>query len=216
MKGMLLKDLLVLRKVARFYILFLCFYGVLCLIGAFDISFIITFSQLMLMMLPLSACALDEQSKWDRYAISLPLGRRGIVGGRYLFVLVLALFALVFSLAASALMVALGKADLTTCLLTTLVSTAVGLLIISILLPLCYKLGSERARPYLFAIVGVPFVAFFLLAKAGLLDGLDLSFLDRLQPPALVGAFSLLPLAALAALGVSYAVSCRIMEHKEF
>lgn len=216
MRGMLLKDLLVLRKTVRFYVLFLLFYAGLTLIGAFDASFVITFAQVMLMMLPLSVCAYDEQAKWDRYAMSLPLGCRGVVGGRYLLVLVLSLFALAFSLITALVLSLMGKADLLTCLATALVSTAVGLMIVSILIPLCYKLGVERARPYLFAIVGIPFVAIFLLAKAGALAALDLSFLNRMAPPATLGVFALLLVAALAGLAVSYLVSCRIMEHKEF
>ena len=81
------------------------------------------------------------------------------------------------------------------------------------MLPVVYQLGPERARPFLFAVTFLPFILLFLLAKA---DILDLSFLDRLQPSQAAAGFALVPLAALAGLAVSFLVSCRVAERKEY
>ena len=47
-------------------------------------------------------------------------------------------------------------------------------------------------------------------------DALDLSFLNRMPETMLVGAFSLTALMPLLGLGLSYLISCRIIEGKEF
>ena len=99
---------------------------------------------------------------------------------------------------------------------TLMVSTAIGLLIPTILLPLSYKLGAERARPYLYAIIFIPIIAVVLLAKAGVLDMSMLKGMDLLAPVALAGGAALLPLAGLAGLFVSYLISCRVAAGKGY
>ena len=91
-----------------------------------------------------------------------------------------------------------------------------GLLVADILLPLCYKLGPERARPYMYLVVFLPVILLFGGAQLGMFDALDLSFLNRMPETMLVGAFSLTALIPLLGLGLSYLISCRIIEGKEF
>ncbi|KQM12631.1 hypothetical protein AOA80_01035, partial [Methanomassiliicoccales archaeon RumEn M1] len=62
-------------------------------------------------------------------------------------------------------------------LLTLMVSASIGLLVPAIILPLNYKLGAERARPYLYTVIFIPVIVVVLLSK---LDLLDLSALNAL------------------------------------
>ena len=215
MTGLIWKDFLVMRKALKSYVLLIGVYILLAYLDFFDYSFIITFIQVVLAVLPISAFAYDEQSKWDRYAMSLPLGRRGVVGARYLFVLALTLLTVAAGLAGTALYLA-RQSDPLEMFVTLMVSTAIGLLIPTILLPLSYKLGAERARPYLYAIIFIPVIALVLLAKAGVLDMSMLKGMDLLAPTALAGGSALLPLAGLALLFVSYLISCRVAAGKEY
>ena len=91
MTGLIMKDILVMRKALKSYLFIMVLYAVMAWLDILNFGFIITFIQVMLMVLPITAFAYDEQAKWDRYAMSLPLGRSKVVGARYLFVLVLAL-----------------------------------------------------------------------------------------------------------------------------
>ena len=91
MYGLIWKDFLVLRKTLRLYVLFLLGYLGMALLGIFDLTFVTTFCVVILMILPISAFSYDEFARWDRYARTLPLSSRQIVGGRYLFVLLLLL-----------------------------------------------------------------------------------------------------------------------------
>jgi len=216
MTGLILKDFLVLRKAILSYVGVIALYAVLAFLDIFQFSFIISFLQIMLMVLPLSAFAYDEQAKWDRYAMSLPLGRSAVVLARYLFVALLALLILAVGLVSASVLWLARLEDPVEFILTALVTAAIGLLIPSILLPLSYKLGAERARPYLYAIIFIPFIAIVLLSKAEIIDLSALKWINDLSPATLLGGAALLPLGSLAVLGVSCLVSCRIAAGKEY
>lgn len=216
MTGLVLKDILVMRKTLKTYILFLIFYALLAVIGVFDVSIITSMIQVIIMLLPISAFSYDEQAEWDRYAMALPLGRHCMVSARYLFALLMVLGAAAFGLAVCVFLAILNSGSLVESLATVLVSLGVGLLITDIILPLNYKLGPERARPYLYAIVFLPIIILFGSAKLGLFKGMDLSFLDRMSQTSVLAVFALVPLAALLAMGVSCLISCRILDGKEF
>ena len=55
-----------------------------------------------------------------------------------------------------------------------------------------------------------------LLAKADLLDFSALNALEDLPPAVLLGGVSLLPLAGVALLFLSYLISCRVAAGKEY
>ena len=136
MTGLMVKDFLVMRKSIKTYILFLAFYFVMAALGIFPISFITAMVQIIIMMLPLSAFSYDELSKWDRYAFSLPLGRRAVAGARYLFALSLALFAALFGLVSCLVLSGFfHDPNLVENCLTVMVSLGLGLLYCDILAP---------------------------------------------------------------------------------
>lgn len=216
MTGLVLKDILVMRKTLKTYVLFLIFYALLAVMGIFDVSIITSMIQVIIMLLPISAFSYDEQAEWDRYAMALPLGRRCVVSARYLFALLMVLGAAAFGLVVCVFLAILNSGSLAESLATVLVSLGVGLLITDIILPLNYKLGPERARPYLYAVVFLPIIILFGSAKLGLFEGMDLSFLNRMSQASVLAVFALVPLAALLAMGVSFLISCRILDGKEF
>ena len=214
MIGLVWKDLLVAKKTIRAYLLFLLFYFGMAAAGMFSITFVTSFLSVLVMLLPMSAFAYDEQARWDRYAMSLPLGRRAVVGARYLFSLMLALFASACGLLTCVLLFVLEKGELIENLSTVLSSLGIGIWLAAILLPLCYKLGPERARPYMYVVIFVPIIALFLAYRMGI--HIDLSFLDALPGVVFIGGIALFPLIGLAALGLSYLISCAIATGKEY
>ena len=217
MIGLVTKDFFVMRKALKSYLLIMVLYAVMAWLDILNYGFIITFIQVMLMVLPITAFSYDEQAKWDRYAMSLPLGRSKVVGARYLFVLALTLCTTALGLGGTTILTLVHEADAAEMLLTLEVSTTIGLLVPAIILPLCYKLGAERARPYLYAIIFIPVIVLFLAFRMGV--RIDASWLDRLalSSPGVLLALSSLPLlAALALMFVSYLISCRIAAGKEY
>ena len=211
MTGLVLKDILVLRKSLRTYLLFLIFYFIMALLDLFSIAFITAFVQVIVMILPMSSFAYDEQAKWDRYAMTLPLGRRAVVGAKYIFVVLMILVAAAFALLSCVALSITAAEPVEENLLSGVASLSVGLLAVELTLPLNYKLGAERARPFLFAIIFIPVILFVLATRAGWLDGLD-----QLSSDVVLPLLCLIPLLLLLGLPVSYLVSCRIVEQKEF
>ena len=211
MSGLVLKDMLVLRKSLKTYVLFLAFYVIMAVVGMFSISFITAFVQIIVMLLPMSSFAYDEQAKWDRYAVILPLDRRVMVRARYLFVILMLLVAAAFALLSCVALSITQAEPVAENLAAGLAALSMGLLAVDLTLPLSYKLGPERARPYLYAIIFIPVILLVLAGQMGWLKGLS----DLPEETALA-LFSVLPLIPLAGLPVSYLISCRVAEQKEF
>ena len=210
MSGLIWKDLMVLRKTLKTYGLFFLFYFLMAAVGLFNISFVTAVLQLIVIMLPMSAFAYDEQAKWDRYAIALPLGRRRVVAARYLFTLLMVLIAAAFSLLTCTVISITGSGLFLENLAAVLTTLGLGLLVADLLLPLNYKLGPERSRPYLYAIVFLPVIALVGAAQLGWLD-----WLDQVPESSVISLFALAALLPLLGFPVSWLVSCRIMERKE-
>ena len=210
MSGLIWKDLMVLRKTLKTYGLFFLFYFLMAAVGLFNISFVTAVLQLIVIMLPMSAFAYDEQAKWDRYAIALPLGRRRVVAARYLFTLLMVLIAAAFSLLTCTVISITGNGLFLENLAAVLTTLGLGLLVADLLLPLNYKLGPERSRPYLYAIVFLPVIA--LVGAAQLGWGV---WLDQVPESSVISLFALAALLPLLGFPVSWLVSCRIMERKE-
>lgn len=211
MTGLVLKDFLVLRKALRTYVLFLIFYLILAIVGLFSISFITAFVQIIVMILPMSSFAYDDLAKWDRYAMTLPLGRRAVVRAKYAFVLLMILVAAAFALLSCVALSITAAQPVEENLAAGVGALSVGLLAVDVTLPLNYKMGPERARPFLYAIIFIPVILIVLAARAGWLDNLE-----QLPPSVVLPLLGLIPLVILLGLPVSYLISCRVVEQKEF
>ena len=217
MTGLIMKDMLVSKRSLKAYLGIMLFYAVLTFLGVFSTAFVTAFVSVMLIMLPIGAFTYDEAAKWDRYAMALPLGRRAVVGARYCFTLLVTLVSLALALLSGVAVSITGQGSLTEVMVSAFATLATGLLVADILIPLCYKLGAERARPYLYAIVFIPIIVLFLAFRMGV--RIDASWLDRLaqsSPGALLALSALPLLAALALMFVSYFISCRIAANKEY
>jgi len=208
--GLVLKDLLVLRKTAKLYIAMLSFYLVLALAGVFSHAMLTGFVALFTMMLPISSFAYDELARWDKYAAALPVRRRGIVGSKYLLALLLGAIAGALILISSGLFWLLKDTAPGEVLLTGLACVAAGLLMNSILLPLLFKFGAEKGRLLTMAVLAV----IFLLGFGG---GKLLGYHEFPEmPPCLKTLFPLILAGVLIlALFVSYQVSLGIYRKKE-
>ena len=213
MTGLILKDALVLKKSLKSYLLLLAVYAVLTVTGLFSISFVAAFLEVIAMMLPMSAFAFDEQAHWDRYAAALPLCRRDLVAARSLFTLLVLLCAAAFGAAMCAVLSFSGDRDaVAECGMSIAVTLLLGVLALSVAMPLNYRLGPERARIALYVTLLLPVAALFVSVKGELWSGSQVTRLEEL-PPLLL----LLPLIFLAvvALILSYCCSCAVMERKE-
>ena len=93
-------------------------------------------------------------------------------------------------------------------ILLPLIFLAGSVLYLSILLPLVFQFGAEKSRLMMMLILMLPFSAAAIYEKTG---G-DFSSLTPPAPLLVIG----LPLALLSLLALSWWISCRIYERKEF
>ncbi len=192
MKGLIIKDILSLRKNIKMMGAMLLFFAVFAFIGN-DVTFVSGMATLLMTMLTVTTLAYDEASKWDRYALSLPITRKQLVLSKYLLTLLLALGGAVISL------IILLTASLTGNGISVIEALAtvyglfwVSLVFTGILLPLTYKFGVEKSRLFVFAIFGLPTLGVYFLHNAGVQmpDAAALTVLAWLSPFILAAVFT--------------------------
>lgn len=209
MTGLILKDLLILRKTLRSYLFMLIVYAGIAFTGVWSADIVGVLMVVMVMMLPMNVFAYDKQAKWDTYGLALPVGRTKTVAARYLCVLLLCLLSVGLTAILGVMLYAAGRVEepvefLVSCSVMGLMSVLVN----AIMLPFLYKFGPERARMMFFGIMG----GIVLLVVAALfpLGGLEwLKSLELAEPtPAQAAAIpAIAAVAGLALLAVSFLLS---------
>ena len=209
MTGLILKDLLILRKTLRSYLFMLIVYVGIAFTGVWSADIVGVLLVVMVVMLPMNVFAYDKQAKWDTYGLALPVGRTKTVAARYLCVLLLCLLSVGLTAILGVMLYAAGRVEepvefLVSCSVMGMMSVLVN----AIMLPFLYKFGPERARMMFFGIMG----GIVLLVVAALfpLGGLEwLKSLELAEPtPAQAAAIpAVAAVAGLALLAVSFLLS---------
>lgn len=211
MNGLLKKEFFVLRKQLRTWTLLFVLYAAIAVTGVWGPYILTTLVTVMTLMTPLSAFGYDQSTGWETFVATLPGGREKAVGARYLFCLLVDLAAAALALGLTLLLGLLGFADvaLDEAAASTLSCAAVALLMIAVALPLCYKLGVEKAR--------VVYMAVFLAAFGGGLALVNL-LSGRIALPAWLG-YALLAAVVpvlVVVMYLSYRTSVSILRKKEY
>lgn len=227
MKGLLYKDLSLIVSGYKFNFLYLLvFYG---LVTALTRLTFLSYALIFVVgMYASTTIAMDENSRWDAYARTLPVKPGQIVAVKYL----LTLFFLVVGVVLGALMTLLipGESAPTPgeVVLGLAAATLTTLVYYSLTIPLSYKFGSAKARSWvmiaLFTVIFLPMAVLVALPDS-VQDQID-SFLDGAGAAALSGGLSEMQASLLAALGmvllalaflaVSWAATTRIYANRKF
>lgn len=157
MKGLLLKDAYQVWYYAKMVVVagvVMMGAGVACMING--ANFFIVYAGFLMGMLPMTLLAYDQTSKFNEYSAALPVTKEQLVGCKY----IVGLCGLVLAEAFAA--VALGVAHLHwiavdgALIVSTLVQVGMTTLLGStILLPLSYRFGYEKAKYVFYLMVGV-------------------------------------------------------------
>lgn len=158
MKGLILKDLYLLKKYCR---------GFLIVIAAFLAAMMFSNSQneglfyslypcIFCSMVPITLLVYDERSRWNQYSAVMPYTKVQLVSSKYIIGLIVqaAVIPLIAALQAVS-MVRRGEfvfGDYMTMLFTDIV---ISFIIPSVCLPLVFKYGTEKGRIIYFIIVAV-------------------------------------------------------------
>ncbi len=141
MKALLLKDLYVLYKQMRYLLLVLILF---CILPTFSAT---AFSLLFMIMLPVTTISYDEHSKWNQLAKMMPYTTRQLVFSKYLLGYLGAGIIFLISLI-SQLVIHFSDptAIFADYLFTLILLLCVGLILLSVNLPLIFRFGPEKGR----------------------------------------------------------------------
>ena len=210
MSGLILKDLLVLRKQGKSYLLIIGIYMVLAFVGVFDYSILSTMMVVLTMMLPMATFSYDELARWDKFAAAMPVGRSGIVKAKYLMALAVIGGAGLLCFVVNIIVAMIDhEAQLGALMASLGGSLGAGLLINAAILPLLFKYGAEKSRSMMMVVMLVVFILVFGLITIAGEGGFALANAMTAVVPWL---------AALLVLGgfvVSYRISQKLYAQKE-
>ncbi|MBE5962931.1 MAG: ABC-2 transporter permease [Lachnospiraceae bacterium] len=164
MIGLLLKDLLSLKKQAVAYLAVAGFYAFLSFSNG-NFNFFGWMLILLSIMMPLTAIAFDERAKWDKYVLTMPVSKTQVIIEKYLLGFLLVLGALIIYTVFSALygIDILGKEFILVCA----VMIGIAFFFFSLLMPVTVKLGTEKARITMLAIIMIPTLIVMSIVKSG-------------------------------------------------
>ncbi len=206
MTGLLLKDLLSLKKAGSRIAVFMVMY-IIIFASSGNLTFLSAMITIIMTMFVLNTFAYDELCKWDYFALSLPVTKRQIVLSKYALAFLFALFGVLVSL-----LIYLSKGQINLEITATLcIVSAISLLISSVMLPLIFKLGTQKARIWMVLIFLLPSVGITLLGNLGWKLSTNVPVSNSTVETLIVLA---LP-AALIIFALSYFLSCNIFSRKE-
>lgn len=209
MTGLILKDLLVNKK----YILL---GGLVSIVYIFiEIDFVIPYIMLYCVMYILSTFAYDDQVNWDLYALTLPTTRNDIIYAKYILALLTSFLGILIGYIVSLFYVIIRNQEMSKERLYIIGSSwLISLIFNSIQLPLVIKLGAEKARFAILAIVFLPVVLVMGLNKMDMLGDVTLILLNlKKHINLLVYLISILTLICYV---ISIKISVLIYKKKEF
>ena len=150
MKGLIIKDLLMIKGNLKHILFLYILFFALTLQGSFDLSFMLVMVSVMLFM---STFSYDEYNKWDAYAITLPNGRNNIVKSKYVSTIIIIVVSTLITLMLSIIVGFIkNNLDLETTISTMLGSCFALVVLVGVLYPIIFKFGIEKGRIILFVV----------------------------------------------------------------
>lgn len=151
MKGLIVKDLLMLKNNFKMLGIFLIVYALLAIQGLFDFSFVLIF---MIIFSFISTFSYDDYNKWDMYAITLPNGRKNVVKAKYITTLILITLTTIIAIPLSISLNFINDPSINIfeTSISIILTNLVMLIIPTVLYPLIFKFGIEKARICFFVI----------------------------------------------------------------
>ena len=210
MLGLIKKDFLLIKANLKSMIIIFVIYIMLAFQGTFDVTFIIPIIGIMLFI---STFSYDDFNNWNSYAVTLPDGRRNVVRAKYIASIILTV---VLGIIALAIGIGISYIKTNAINLNEIISSLMGtalsnITIISLLYPIVFKFGATNGKIILFAVVfGI-----------GGIVALVSNFIDMTSVINMINGLEnysiiAIPIISVILLGISYLISNKIYQNKEF
>lgn len=218
MKGLLIKDFKLLKGQKQFFAAVLVVTFVFLMTNT-SFPFVISYITVMAGMLTLTTISYDEYENGMGYLFTLPISRKGYVREKYLFGFMTTVPVLAAVSAAAFLMSRVRHIDFPA---EEWVSAVLGSLLVitvmlSLLIPIDLKFGTERSRVVMMVVFGGSFVVICAAVKVFEFFGIDWKIwirrLDEMNLSVILAAFVM---ACGIIMAVSYLFSLRFMTKREF
>ncbi len=210
MLGLIKKDFLLIKANSKQMVIIFIVYLMLAFQGTFDATFIVPLIGIMLFI---STFSYDDFNNWNSYAVTLPDGRRNVVRAKYIASIILTVILGAVALAISAGISytktnSINVDEIMSSLMGTMLSNVI---IISLLYPIVFKFGATNGRIILFAVVfGIAGIGALI---AQFVDTTPIiNMINRLDSYSLIA----IPIISVILLGISYLISNKIYQNKEF
>ncbi len=215
MKGLIIKDLIVLKGQAKIPLLIVAVYLCFTFFSNDDMTMYHSMGTMIFSVLVITALAFDERSGWDKYSLTMPVGRNAQVYTKYLLSFLFPFIFLLFNLVVKQFL--FHGLTIDTAKSMVLV-TCIGVFYIALVLPLAFLLGTEKSRLLMMLIIFVPAIAIFAYIKlaSGTISSTAITSITTDFTNLFSKHFLFIPLVAIVMLLLSLLVSRGIYQRKEF
>ena len=167
---------------------------------------------LLSIMMPISSMSYDEAGQWYRYAFSLPIPRRTLVLSKYVLGFLVSLGGLVVSAIGNIIILALTNGEnALESWLAIIGFLELGVIFLSIIIPILFKYGVEKGRLFIVVIAVIPSLLVALLGSTLKTSGTLMPSAELLQ-----AILYSSPLFTLAIFLISFRISVGICRKKEY
>ena len=217
MKGLIIKDLCVLKNQMKTLLLVLAFFVIFSIINE-DATFILFLIPFYMIMILITTFNYDEFNKWDSYCNSLPLSRKEIVKSKYILFNATSLIVLILGILASFIIPSFIENTTFESLFASIIGVAFGIcLVISLLIPFYYKSGSSKGRIMLFLCIVILALLIGAITSLDIFNNKELMNIINSLNNLSLGMFTLLLIIlTVIIMSISYYISVRIYKNKEF
>ena len=218
MKGLLLKDFYMMVKYCKAYLFFIILFVALTITDrsngvSSNSLFFVFYPCILVGLIPVTLLSYDERSNWNEYSGTLPYSKAQLVSAKYLIGMIVfgALFVL-SGIAQAVKMSINGTFAFDDYLVLMEMILIISCVTSSFMLPVIFKMGTEKGRITYLAMIVLICVGCFVAADC--LNSLKLHFQIMKSLP-LEGILLIICIASIALYALSWYLSIVIYEKRE-
>lgn len=219
MKGLIIKDLCLLKN-QRIFFLIIILIAFVTLISGMDPNFVVTYSTFVLTMFVVSTINYDEYDNGYPFLLSLPVTKKDYAASKYTFGFIISggTWALSVLITTIYQFVTNTNFDVSTWLFMCLILLVAVMYLDALMIPLQFKFGGEKGKIAMFAVFVV--IAIIGFGSIQLLDmiGIDLNemIISISQINLYVIVLLLITTTFLIVIPISCLISIKILNKKEY
>lgn len=201
MKALILKDFISAKRYLKSIGAMLLFFILIEAVGSLQENFISGITMIFSVMVTMNTFSCDRYSKWDSYVNALPISRKDVVFGKYIFGIGIGIMGILIGMIVEYIMSSLSSEAWHMEVYVALFGVLI--LYLTIMIPMIIKYGLEKSRFFIIAMMILPAAAIYIIAKYTPLFELQITWVC-------------LPIFIFALLIASIWISIRIYTKKEF